>query len=316
MNKMLNRLSEALSSFREVLHIENEFDYLTRVNLIPTVIRSERRCTGIETILDPYKRSPYVEKSDIFDKNEFLKGTPHEQQQVFSNNLIISKLQNINIPLTEAEAVSASKSNIHLMKSLHDFGKSSFNNHFSDWKRSRDEYFNYCFDAGIGEGKTDFTISHWEPVLTWSNSGGSHRFACAHYLAKTYGYKASIPGTLTSYCLNHDWLELMNRDFDMFILTCDGYESAYALRKAFAVSQRTNPTIFEICTLNINIHNDKYNRVETFILILNKSENYSHRIRNWILDNDQLIDLYEISQRFKRKEQESIKNMKQYLTSE
>lgn len=75
-------------------------------------------------------------------------------------------------------------------------------------------------------GTTDCFVRHlWDGRLFLANSGGSHHFAAARYIAKRLGRPVPLKGTLVEYSINADAARSLLRDFDIFAVA-EGEASA------------------------------------------------------------------------------------------
>ncbi|MBI6882772.1 DUF6685 family protein [Pseudomonas putida] len=64
-----------------------------------------------------------------------------------------------------------------------------------------------------------FAIWDWDGRVFLSNSGGSHHFAAAKYIAKRIGVEIPLFGTLHRYGINQVALASLRRDFDIFVMS-------------------------------------------------------------------------------------------------
>ncbi|OAM28708.1 MULTISPECIES: DUF6685 family protein [Eikenella] len=75
------------------------------------------------------------------------------------------------------------------------------------------------------EDPTDyFTIYQWNKKLFLINSGGSHHFAAARYLARRLNKKITLSGKLYYYKFNQNIINLLENKFDIFILSWPNIE--------------------------------------------------------------------------------------------
>jgi len=64
----------------------------------------------------------------------------------------------------------------------------------------------------------DFIKFDWSNRLYLSNSGGSHHFAAARYLARKLGVKIKLYGILKKYKFNKEIIIRLDREYDIFII--------------------------------------------------------------------------------------------------
>ncbi|MYN38109.1 hypothetical protein GTP55_01860 [Duganella sp. FT109W] len=64
-----------------------------------------------------------------------------------------------------------------------------------------------------------FKYHRWDGRLFLINSGGSHHFAAAKYIALRIGAPVPLAGRLHSYALNPDAIASLRRDFDIFMIS-------------------------------------------------------------------------------------------------
>ena len=83
-----------------------------------------------------------------------------------------------------------------------------------------------------------FRYCAWDQRVFLMNSGGSHHFAAAKYLAVRLRRRVPIEGKLVSYSLNSIAIEALCRDFDIFVLN-DNAEHLNAFHDAMC-SLRVN----------------------------------------------------------------------------
>jgi hypothetical protein len=69
-------------------------------------------------------------------------------------------------------------------------------------------------------GGTDYFARYqWDGRLWLMNSGGSHHFAAAKYIARRLSHPVPLTGKLYSYSLNAAAIESVRRDFEMFVIS-------------------------------------------------------------------------------------------------
>lgn len=71
-----------------------------------------------------------------------------------------------------------------------------------------------------GDGSSDsFARYLWDGRLFLINSGGSHHFAAARYIASRTGARVPLRGRLRTYSINEKAVASLQRDFEMFVIT-------------------------------------------------------------------------------------------------
>jgi len=79
---------------------------------------------------------------------------------------------------------------------------------------------------------SDHFVRHqWDGRVFLVNSGGSHHFAAARYIAARLGRRIPLRGTLRTYGINRDALASLRRDYEMFAMP-DDPETANAFHDA------------------------------------------------------------------------------------
>lgn len=64
-----------------------------------------------------------------------------------------------------------------------------------------------------------FQCHHWDGRVFLMNSGGSHHFAAARYIAARLNERVSLAGRLVTYSLNHHAIMSLRRDFEFFLIS-------------------------------------------------------------------------------------------------
>ena len=82
-----------------------------------------------------------------------------------------------------------------------------------------------------------FTRYLWDGRLWLMNSGGSHHFAAAKYIAARLGQRVTLTGNLHTYSLNAIAIASLRRDFEMFVISdeaeiCNAFLDAMRTFKA------------------------------------------------------------------------------------
>lgn len=71
-------------------------------------------------------------------------------------------------------------------------------------------------------GGTDYFARYqWDGRLWLMNSGGSHHFAAAQYIARRLGHRVPLTGRLYTYSLNAVAIGSLRRDFEMFVISSE-----------------------------------------------------------------------------------------------
>ncbi len=311
---MLSELLEILSDIRLALNVQNEGDYLTDVSLVITTWYDEMNCSGTHTIFDQYIPRSFNEIDDEFNADTLSHLSISQATIEFMKRFIVSDVQLINVPIHLVKAISASRHGLKNYKNIEEFGGKNYQNYIDDFNRfSTKEYFNYCLEGGLSEGGERFYLKYWAPSLTWSNNGGSHRFSTAYYLAKNNNYLVDIKGSLTSYCLNHDWFDEVNEIYESYLISTQGLDSVHALYQAFNVNKQEHSTIIEVFSNNYWCQENE-NRI--FILLLKRSIKVPSGIIKWIeinIKNNLIIDFYEFIQELKDVELKSMMSVSSYV---
>ena len=74
----------------------------------------------------------------------------------------------------------------------------------------------------LQEHSSDYFIQHqWDGRVFLINSGGSHHFAAARYIAKRLGVPVPLRGKLRTYSIHSSAVASLRRDFEMFVVSDD-----------------------------------------------------------------------------------------------
>jgi hypothetical protein len=68
-------------------------------------------------------------------------------------------------------------------------------------------------------GKDSFCLHSWDGRVFLMNSGGSHHFAAAKYIAARLAVSVALRGTLCTYSISADAVASLRRDFEMFVIS-------------------------------------------------------------------------------------------------
>lgn len=314
---MFQEFTNRLAEVRAVLNIRNISDYLAEVRLSETVLASSGTASGSYTLFDDY--APYQVEKMLPPLDARLLGqmSPHDASEAFTRRLVIASRQIIQVPIQEIQAIYASKSDTNRYASLDDFGKAIYEIYANDYIHwSTRAYFDHCLEAGLGEGGIDFQLKHWAPVLQWANSGGSHRFATARYIAMRENYPTFIDGSLTTYAFNHQWLDEVNQSYHSYLLTTTGHSTS-ALYDAFKFNEQDHSTIIYLSPpsgLRMLTHQASSNIHQ--ILLLNRNIKWPRAIRQWLERQQKegyLQDFHQLIQEYKAIEAKSMAYIAPYL---
>jgi hypothetical protein len=67
----------------------------------------------------------------------------------------------------------------------------------------------------------DLTVDLWDKRVWLINSGGSHHFAAAKYIAARLNRPVPVQGSLHSYSIDGKAIASLSRDFEMFAIPND-----------------------------------------------------------------------------------------------
>ena len=266
---------EALSRFLFPLVLDKTF-----VPVKPTVVGKKMSC-GPKSIFDEGASPLFREEKPDFEAGIIGNDPLSDVKGKFLRNMVSLNVFRAKIPIRSIDSVLVSKSDLREYDSLYAFGKHNYNlyrENYSDM--SEQDYFRMCARDGFKSGKCSFEARLWVGDLRWTNKGGSHRVSSAHYLSIEKGYDYFVDGVLRVYSLNHDWVEVVNREFDAYFFETNQIQDYLSLCDLFGLNQLVK---FSTCLRFRPVH-DEYFGMDNFVilLLLNRDERIPMKARIWV----------------------------------
>lgn len=315
---LINSFVSFQQFFSENITVTNN---LSDIVIFKANIQNEVNCKGAHTLLDHCCiNSISIEKLLIETAEDNPRMTTVANN--FYKQLVVSKKHQCAFPINELQAISCSRHHFEHYKTIREFGENSYRLHINDFKHlTIADYYHHCFIEGLKSGSSnEYSINHWSPALKWLNSGGSHRFSTACYLARREAYTTILTGEITCYRLNHTLLEQMSMNYHCYFLSCD-MDSYYLLRSAFEINKKNNADLIELV---MPLDGSSSTSQETYehqncLLLVNKKNTLPISIIRWLktgLTSGKLQDFYQIAKEYKKIEEQSIKKIRPYLKSQ
>ena len=203
------------------------------VTLSVPVIFAKQNAQGIESVFDRCLWPPDNSGNDI-EPSMLSKLTDHDAGRYFYDNCFSIDKHNSNIELSDVNFINASKTDLKLFDDLFSFGERNYNLFRKGINKSEKEYFEYCIKAGLKEGYQRFEFQSWsEKPLIWINSGGSHRFSAAYFMAKKWVWAYEINAGIGYHSIS-DWIDKLLNYFNGYILSI-GRNDFFEFRKCFDI---------------------------------------------------------------------------------
>lgn len=314
---MLMSLFDSFAEFRRWFHIPNDSDHLDNIKLYPTPLETPADAQGTHTLLDHYIKIGQKGLPDIDEKRLGAMSIVDASGEYLGR--LINESWNhrtIELPLTDIEAIWASRHGMQGVGSIEAFGKANYDTYRHQFEHlSEIDYFNYCLRGGFRNGGDKFRIKHWAPTMTWMNSGGSHRLSTAYYIARKEGYQAKVEGLISEFSINHDWLDQVNQTYRSYIFTCADAASTCALYEVFKVNRQDHSAIIQVHQLETLAPQEQYWPRQVFILLLNRKTRHSRATLKWIEHHRckaNVQDFHEITQAYRAIEQHSQSVIERY----
>lgn len=126
----------------------------------------------------------------------------------------------VELDINEVDGVSASKSDLTTFQTLDQLVETNSGemiDEISDAKLAKNLAHR---EIRILHGDSDYFARYlWDGRTFLMNSGGSHHFAAARYLAKRLNQRVPLRGRLYVYELNGSAVAALRRDFEMFVIS-------------------------------------------------------------------------------------------------
>ncbi|MDD1148816.1 hypothetical protein M5G25_10985 [Pseudomonas sp. TNT2022 ID357] len=131
------------------------------------------------------------------------------------------EIQNWNCDIQDVDGFSASKSELHKLKSMDAMVECNSKSMISEITMEKLQQ-NLAWDEIRIISRVDhdyFQTWSWDGRVFLMNSGGSHHFAAAKYIAARIGEKVPLKGRYRIHGINQVALKSLRRDFDIYVMS-------------------------------------------------------------------------------------------------
>lgn len=144
------------------------------------------------------------------------------QRNDFFKEFFVNEEKNENLNFLKVDSISASKSkgSGYIFDTIYSFGKNVLIDRKMNWD------FENCIKHVKNELKENpLTLYHykWNNRYEWKNSGGSHHFAAANFLATNNGYEQIFNCNIKSISINNKVVNKFIDNYEMFVFNIPSY---------------------------------------------------------------------------------------------